>query len=452
MLTAALERAIARRIESECALLERTWRGRELPSPGDFFWEPLGKGTPTLWGNAVAAKYREPLLPQLLLTPALIVDMYDDNERDFVSRFGVTTAQFRMLAEEQFVVPMIYLSKGDAWRRYAKHAEVAGIIAAHGRPHNDIVQFYLQKKYRFSEQYEKQTAFFRTVPLTPEDIDAVIKSTHGSLRRDEEAKIPEYLGQRLAYIASLGDASVQSAVLTVRDMYATPGLRASALALLNGAKTLVATKVTAAFGGRVAISGPQLDDIDEAILACSLPEAHSDRVSEPEFAYASTLLDRSNEIRPSDGSRIRWPLSDDEFASFLKVVRECRDGAVARLLLSLQSLLDGTSHDRSLRNYLEREREVEDRLHPFGGLARLAGRVGMHLTDCGTAESMKNDVVRRALLTAGFLSISAEQRLQDIAVKPLFGSEARVLCGDWNTIRTRLRIDRARTRQYHRDP
>lgn len=455
MLTHQLEQRIEQRIGDQVAMLKHVWHGREIPNAADFFWETARRGKPKVWGSSAPAKYRQPLLPQLLLTPHLLVDMYDDEEEAFAQRYGVTLKQMHQLCEEEFVIPFIYLRKNEAWRSYARVPSLAAIIERFGVPHTDLIEYYLNTKYRFHNVQANAEDFFRSVNVPESEQSAIIAAAHGSLKADEWDKVPGYFGQRLAYLTVLGSAEAQKTVNRIKDDYCSPATRCTALSILNGAKALIASPVTAAFEGRLSIAFEQSIDITTALAAAtSTARDLSGAIGHAEVDYAETLLERSQYLSQPAGPAISWPMEEPDFASFMTVLRQARDGSIGNYVLSLRgALLKARCGDRaSLRIYLDAEREYDSKLRTFGGLQRICNSVGFNAIEYSERLPEAAETVRMWCITVGCTALGLASALAVRDWGRLFARNTeRVVCGNWQKAKSLLRIDPQRTKTFYWD-
>lgn len=186
-------------------------------------------------------------MSQLLLTPALTVDIAPLPEKTFIAHYGVTVDQMVALAEEHFIIPNIYYYRDGGWRDYLPHRQLAQFLIRYGRTNTEWIVAYLQARYGFSAVEDECTEYFRSVPLSAAEQTEVLAACYGRIKTWD--RFAAAYGQRLAYIKVLGGHEFTAVVDWIREQYRRPHARVHAIRLLNASKVLVATETTGAYGG-----------------------------------------------------------------------------------------------------------------------------------------------------------------------------------------------------------
>lgn len=438
----SLEGALGKRIGDQATLYNNYWSRKDIPSIAEFFWQPRNQQMPTSWGCAAAGKYRHPLIPQLLATPHLIVDIYDDNEQGFCERYGVTIEQMRALVEEGFITPLIYIRKNDNWKRYATNAPLAALLIEHGRPHSDLIELFLNRKYDFDELLKREEEFFRELLIPAAERPKVTATTHGSVARDDWNMTIAYFAQRLAYISALGNADQRKVLDSIRNRLQSNSGRMSALSALNGAKSLIVSNVTAAFGGRLSIAVEQHEDIERAALDLA-GVTTIDYADHHENLYAESLLRRSARVFPVQPEEIRWPLEPAAFAQYLSILRQVRNGEIGTHIFGLKKAItqQAVERDITVKSYLEREREFDRMLRPLGRLASVCdGIAGYAFGVSRLDQPGPPPEVSAAMTFIGLTCQLVSSRARSAEFLPLLPGEDRVICGNWRKVRTQLEV------------
>lgn len=86
-----------------------------------FYWGSRNEFSCGVAHEVYDPHFRFPVLPQLLVTPRLIVNILPMPTSEFSYRYGVTPTQMRRLADEEFVVPNVYYFLLNGWQAYSKY-------------------------------------------------------------------------------------------------------------------------------------------------------------------------------------------------------------------------------------------------------------------------------------------------------------------------------------------
>ena len=374
---------LERRINDE---LDRI--GRELAKkPGsveEYYWSSakirnFGVSTTPAPGASVPA--------QLLVTPRLIVDIHPLSPGKFAAYYGVDAAQLTKLAYMGFVVPNFYHYKSEGWQDYLEYPPLVDLLAEFGRVNSEWITRYLSEVTDYRNAERRCSTFFREVRVSESDRESVLNATHRAVTHWD--RFPEVYGQRLAYIEVLGGEKLKPVVSAIKDWYRDPGRRIDAVKVLCAAKALIATEVTAAYGGVVTDSEQTLSDVRQAIdtledLLGKRPRLTARRVRRSEIHFAEELIAKTKRVKlhrfGESPPRRKVALTSAEFKKFIKVLGKVKDGRLGELMDAMSMSLDPTNQaDLSLDEYREVARELDEDLRWLAPVAVGLDRIGNSL-------------------------------------------------------------------------
>lgn len=480
---AEFEAAFQSKIEREQARVNRRLRqlsagqfarSREVQEQqiARYYWDPLDPSTCGIASSVVQRACAFPILPQLILTPHLIVDVLPVSPQEFSYRYGVTEEQFRALVDSGFVIPNLYYYYNNGWREYGRRRKLWNIALHDSARINAIwITSYLNTICDFSRHLIDAEEFLRRQlhSFTRHERREVELAMGGHVPSVDG--LPRVFGQRLAYLEVLGEDTAAFRLLldAIRRYWTTPGKRADALRILTPAKALFASRITAAYGGHEHLSQDNHDGIHSAAFAVATRLSHSrgvnaaiDRLEissgrrpEIEFAlhilreHTSNLLPRLPVPRHSTQERSQscCILDNDAFITFMTFlgrdeIRERRLGSFLDAML-LQLLTEGVVSP-SVHDFSFLLEDLESRLRSWPHLARLLERVAMLLYTGGGVLS-KTPPDEDSVIMTGLLSnlgrafeLTAGKLRQRENCSYFMPRRMRILCSQWRRLRQTL--------------
>lgn len=409
---------IDNKIQEQSTLVDRRYeefQTRKLRSQNEadlarsFYWCELDSFSCGTAAYVSDPSFNFPLLPQLLVTPHLIVDLIPLPKKEFSRRYGVTPEQMLELTEQGFVIPNIYHFYHDGWRDYAPYRSLWPIVNHKATRINALwISAYLDRRHRFSSIKEKATSFFEAQlsRIKSHESKNIVNALGGATSSLE--RIPSICGHQLAYLQTLGKNTCGDYVGDIQKMWQTDGSRAEAIRLLGAAQDLTVGALTAAFGGRSHLTRP-LYDRAIAVFGRPLPVsashsphdilrqlgARQDLLREAEFC-----VEVANEL---DGLRLlpgtshstssslvnAFPLGESNFKDFVKTLNRdrVRSGEWGRWADEMTEYLRGKGQRPDLRAYRDLWREIDSNLKPmpfFSDFLEKISRVSFDLRNMET--------------------------------------------------------------------
>lgn len=326
-------------------------------------------------------------MPQLLVTPRLIVDLVPLPKEEFSRRYGVTPEQMLQLTEEGFLVPNVYHFFRDGWRDYANYRSLWQILKHRSTRINALwISAYLDKRHRFSSISTKAASFFETqLPMIESNESKRILNALGGAATSLE-RIPDICGHQLAYLQTLGKNTCGEIVEEIQNKWETNGSRAEAIRLLKATQGLTVGALTAAFGGRSHLTRPLYDRITEVygkplpVRASHSPHdilrqlsARQDLLREAEFCvHVANELDGlrllpANSHSTSISLTGAFPLGENQFKNFVKTLKRgrVRRGEWGRWADEITEYLRGNGERPDLAAYRDLWREIDSNLKPM---------------------------------------------------------------------------------------
>lgn len=393
---------------------------------------------------------------QLLLTPALIVDILPVPHRQFVEYYGMDATQMLKLAEKGYIIPNFYHFKNNKWRNYAKYPSITKLLANYGRANTLWIKEYLSVRYDFESIENDKTDFFINInnKLGDAEVKQLMEASHG--RIEDWASFATVYGQRLAYIHAIGGNKYEGAVKWIEKSFETPGLRVTAITTLNAIKNLIASETTAAYGG-------QSTDVEENVqdFSASLPylrqlvpasdlAGHEMRDISPEVhAYVQDVVRRLAKVEVPEATRIKEGKSDrlgtpafEQLQELLKKLKK-EDGPLGRHINNLTEEIISTGKDLepTLQSLRKLEAEIESEFWHFRGLRKTLDDLGSTLTRFGVTSPDYSDphLSMLAWASGAGAELLAKFQSAELEMIPIrFRSRPRRLYADWKKVKRLL--------------
>lgn len=448
---------LEKRIGDQKQLIAGRLAGR-IPNVRQYYW---GASKIAAHGMSGRPDGSYSLIPQLLGTPHLIVDILPIPSREFVHRYGLTLHQMSELAERGHIIPNIYHYKGGAWKEYGKYPAVTKLLIQYGRPNNEWITSYLECKYHFSRSEQEHTQDLLDLRLTKRQQGRAIDATHGRLST-WQAFCSVY-GQRLAYIDVLGGDTHKNTVLWIKRNIRNPALCKEAVKVLNASKRLIASETTAAFGGKLIHTPTDLLEIKEAlpILTQLDPKTYSGfaRLRRAEFEskpmvdarrYLQSVVDRIAKRVPAARESISaiGELDAPQFASYLRALEAVKDGRVGALVdrMTTSLLCSERGFELAFSEYLELERELNDSLKALAPVGSVLQQIGSFLlrVDDQTPDEALPEKIKLGIVSLGATFVLVGAALKNKEILPfwrLWGRRSVQLCGSWRAVKTALGLE-----------
>lgn len=406
-----------------------------------------------------------PLLPQLLVTPCLTVDIVPLPPRQFERRYGVTTDQLIKLVDKGFVIPNIYHFYNNCWHDYAKHRHLWPILDhSETRINGEWISAYLDRYFRFSRARERAEALLRDTVPSKFDVVKWLQAT-GQPEGSLEGLFARF-SQQLAYLETLGIrmyAGLDKKVDKIKRRWAEPGQQEEALKLLIAAKNILLSDVTAAYGGRYhmteaeyehahqyAIRSLPLSDLKQAMVIFSNFEEKADLHEKSEFLFSE--INRLAEIYPKTNTRdvvsYGAPLDEAEFREYLSVIDMpvVKEGQLAKFSDEIHSHLLRKKETPNISNYKDAIKELDGSIKRFpswikaslSGLSQITCAFGAMLQHHPQPSLEGVTLWHSFELATGRLRAWAEKtENRDYIDLSVWGRERR-LCRSWARIRTTI--------------
>ncbi len=438
---------LERRIADQRITIKKRLSERKTPVIQEYYW---GSQRPELYGVSAVPQPGNSILSQLLLTPALIVDILPLPSARFVEIYGVDSDQMYALADEGFIIPNIYHYKSDGWRDYLPYPSIVNLLVRYGRPNAEWITAYLEKAYGFARVEERHTEFFNSVDLSSAERDEVIAASHNRVNRWE--RFAPIYGQRLAYIEVLGGETFAEVVQWIQEQYQHRVGRVKAIQVLNASKHLIATETTAAYGGVATYVPDNLKDISAslAMIRELTPRKLKPPIAVPLAAYefAEELSQRARRVRlPSFGMKEHpptAPLSKAEFRKYKEILRSLRDGRLGRLVDEMTAAISDQTSDLAptLDEYRELAIELDSRLRPIAPVAAGLDRLGSFFLKVDKMEPPQDDFVSWWFFLGNQVKLTAAA-LHEVEVTPLFHhGRPRRLYTEWKAVKRAIGLTR----------
>lgn len=448
----------------------------EYSIAGNFYWGDQKLLTCGIASGITEREQSFPLLPQLLLTPKLIVDILPLPESEYIYRYGVSFKQLLSLTEEGFIIPNIYYYYNEGWKEYA-HIKKLWPILFHkaSRINAEWISGYLDKRHRFSSHKKSLQIFFESElnKISNSEQKRILRATDGAV--DKIVRIPEVFGHRMAYLVTLGKSNprMQSVVDRIQELWKSRGSRHKAIKLIQAAQGLTIGALTAAYGGKSYITNLQYERLHEyvsRIVPISPSTTTIDLLNDLERRndlkeQAEFCLNIANELaglnltRFSEGENTiplleAFPLDDQQFEEYVKVLKNqsIQSAALSVLVEEIRTDLVNESKSPDVKEYLETIHELESLLKPLPMVPAFLNKlsdISYFLSETFTPSSSQPQAPEtfHISLLLHFLFTQASGGIKCMAntidgheYKSLFASSRnKVLCEQWRNIKKNIK-------------
>lgn len=474
----SFESAMQEKIAKEREIVDRRYKeilqnrsiqpGDQLDSlAGLFYWGDRDLRTCGSASIFTQVEFSFPLLPQLLMTPCLIVDILPLPEFEYKRRYGLTIEQLQWLIDGGFVIPNIYYYFDDGWREYSKF-EFLWPILLHkfSRINAEWIATFFDKQ-RFSNKKLTAEKFFaeEISKVTNEEVSEILAGMRRAIPSVD--RLPAVCGHQLAYLEVSKDWNFRLAkvLATIRRQWKTSGQRSAAIRLLKAAQGLVIGALTAAYGGRSHMLHPQYDEYQEyaarviplkegtdAIELLRELELRDDLRLQASFCVhivnelsSLNLLLKEEHERASELGDV-FPLNDEDFDKFKNILQKevIRQGALAMFADEMRSSLIETGVPPDTHAYLSMRDQLTELVKPWPFLPKFLHHISTVSRDVA---QLQLSAPPSDLGLALFISFSQFSGVTSFAAEKLEGKEyialwasskSRVLCDQWRKIRRQM--------------
>lgn len=337
-------------------------------------------------GVAAGSTMAQDVLLQLLVTPKLILDIRPMDSRSFKKMYGITFGQLNILSKRGFIIPHIYIYKDRQYREYAKYPLLCSTLSKFGRPNDEWIRQFLEKKYCFNDHLEKSVTL-----INKSQIRSNFDIMRQFLRKDIQnfEMFCHVYGQRLAYLSTIGREYSPDIGEHILDGLKQPSQIENTLYLFNTAKELVASHTTASFGGFVHWNTDAQRQIFSSTqtLAHFLPSKGKINILPSKFVpasaleYARDIMERSRyllEMRRNVRVKSIAEQTQLNFEEYLELLEILKDGKLGRHVENIHNFIDGNNGSTrvSLEELKEEEGILNEYLGKHGGVEKFSDAIG----------------------------------------------------------------------------
>jgi hypothetical protein len=460
-----LVQRLQNRIDDQRKLIEQRL-SHKAPDISQYYW---GRSELNAHGIATRPNRDFSLLPQLLATPKLIVDIHPLPTIDFVSLYGLTPRQMTILAEDGFIIPNMYFYKNDGWKKYSQYPEAAELLIAHGRPNSEWISAYLDKQHGFARKEQLNVEMLRRPTVAATERKRIIAACNGRLK-DWNTFAPIY-GTRLTYIEVLGGEAFRNLVDFIKNDFQIPGRRAEAVHLINSAYFLTAKTMTAAYGAKAAFTPEDIRELSAAqplvesltplagtgVVRRKKLEIESRVRQSGEQRYLTDLVKRiadfNHDTQPSAFAEPLSELSNEQFAAFRDALWSVKDGEVGRAVdqMTLALARDSEGFEIAARHYREMEKDLNSKLRclsPIGTFLADSGAMMLNLGERGEGTAPAGSDVgdgSELVMMIGGVALGWGVSLGNAEfIHQFWGKYPHRLLGGWKAMRDALQLSSSR--------
>ena len=444
----------------------------EAAIAGRYYWGDLNLLT---CGSATCMHTMDtsfPLLPQLVLTPHLIVDLQPMPTKNYEKWFGVTINQLEILSKEGFITPNIYIFFDEGWKAYYGNSDLHNLLLSdYSRINCEWISSYLNRRYPFTSKKQQAEQFFaKQIPKISKKEERLLMNSILSPVESID-RLPAVYAHKFAYLNTIGRSKnyrLDSVCESIQEKWETTGARIEALKLLEAAHQLVIGAFTANYGGKAHYTRKQFSrflDFSNNIYPPMQQEKdwkhlsrkikHDENIEEQVLFCFDTMNQLSSlgieryesKINERDFSRI-FPLTNDQFKEFLRILKKeaIIDGWLSKFSNELLNDLVNRKRSPNLKAFRDIKNEVDSLLKPLPFIPDLLTFISDSLSI--TADSLSKIPPKEPIDTtlnllfyksSGALKMWAEQ-LKSKDYIPIFASSRnKSLCGQWKRIKENLK-------------